>query len=158
SAGPIFFSQSRVGWRGRTFEMYKFRTMRVDAESRTGPVWARRNDDRCTPIGAFLRKWSLDELPQLFNVLRGDMSLVGPRPERPVFVEKFSEQLPAYKWRHQAPVGVTGWAQVNGWRGNTSLRRRLEHDLYYVNHGSLWLDFKILVMTLWCGFRHKNAY
>lgn len=158
SPGPILFRQPRAGLGGRRFNMLKFRTMRVDAEAATGAVWATKNDDRCTPLGRYLRKWSLDELPQLFNVLCGDMSLVGPRPERPVFVEQFQQDLPAYAWRHQVKAGMTGWAQVNGWRGNTSLRRRLEHDLYYINHWSMWLDFQILGLTLWCGFRHKNAY
>jgi Undecaprenyl-phosphate glucose phosphotransferase len=158
SPGPILFAQQRAGLNGRRFWMLKFRTMRTDAERTTGAVWARRGDDRCTPLGRVLRRWSLDELPQLLNVLAGHMSLVGPRPERPVFVEQFQRQLPTYPWRHAVKSGITGWAQVNGWRGNTSLRRRLEYDFYYINHWSLWLDLKILGMTLWSGFRHKNAY
>jgi Undecaprenyl-phosphate glucose phosphotransferase len=158
SPGPVLYRQSRAGLAGRSFHMLKFRSMYVDAESRTGPVWAARGDDRCTPLGRFLRKWSLDELPQLFNVLAGDMSLVGPRPERGVFIDRFRQQLPNYTQRHQVKSGITGWAQVNGWRGNTSLRRRLEYDLYYICNWSLWLDLKILAMTLWSGFRHKNAY
>jgi len=158
SPGPILFRQQRMGLGGRTFAMLKFRSMRTDAEAGTGPVWAQRIDDRCTTLGRFMRRWSLDELPQLFNVLWGDMSLVGPRPERGVFVEKFSQQLPTYQQRHQVKAGITGWAQVNGWRGNTSLRRRLECDLYYISHWSPLLDLKILWLTIWCGFRHRNAY
>lgn len=157
SPGPILFRQPRTGLHGRTFQMLKFRSMRIDAERSTGPVWARRDDDRCTPLGRFMRRWSLDELPQLFNVLAGDMSLVGPRPERGVFVERFQRQIPNYALRHQVKAGMTGWAQVNGWRGDTSLRRRVECDLYYISHWSLGLDFKILALTLWRGFRHRNA-
>lgn len=158
SPGPVLYRQVRVGLGGRPFTMLKFRTMRQDAEALTGPIWARPNDDRCTPIGRFMRRWSLDELPQLFNVLAGQMSLVGPRPERSFFVEQFRRQLPGYYQRHQVKAGMTGWAQVHGWRGRTSLRRRIQCDLYYITHWSLWLDLKILAMTLWRGFRHKNAY
>jgi Undecaprenyl-phosphate glucose phosphotransferase len=158
SPGPVFYRQARTGLGGRTFSMLKFRSMRTDAESVTGPVWARRNDDRCTPLGRFMRRWSLDELPQLFHVLAGDMSLVGPRPERGVFVDQFRRQIPGYQQRHQVKAGMTGWAQVHGWRGNTSLRRRVECDLYYVAHWSLGLDLQILFMTLWLGLRHRNAY
>lgn len=158
SRGPVLYRQARASLGGRTFQMYKFRSMRIDAEAASGPVWSVRDDDRCTPIGRFLRQWSLDELPQLFNVLAGDMSLVGPRPERGVFVEKFRRQLPSYCQRHQVKSGITGWAQVNGWRGNTSLRRRLECDLWYVSNWSLALDLKILCMTVYRGFRHRNAY
>lgn len=158
SRGPVLYRQARASLGGRTFQMYKFRSMRIDAEVSSGPVWSVRDDDRCTPLGRFLRRWSLDELPQLFNVLAGDMSLVGPRPERGVFVEKFRRQLPSYCQRHQVKSGITGWAQVNGWRGNTSLRRRLECDLWYVSNWSLGLDLKILCMTLYRGFRHRNAY
>jgi Undecaprenyl-phosphate glucose phosphotransferase len=158
SRGPVFYRQARAGLGGRTFEMLKFRSMQTDAEAQTGAVWATRDDDRCTALGRFMRKWSLDELPQLFNVLAGDMSLVGPRPERGVFIEKFQRQVPNYAQRHQVKAGITGWAQVNGWRGNTSLRRRVECDLYYICNWSFWLDVKILFLTLWRGFRHKNAY
>jgi Undecaprenyl-phosphate glucose phosphotransferase len=158
SPGPVLYRQSRTGLGGSDFSMFKFRSMRVDAENRTGPIWASRNDDRCTPVGRFMRRWSLDELPQLFNVLAGDMSLVGPRPERGVFVEQFRRSLPNYAQRHQVKSGITGWAQVNGWRGNTSLRHRLRCDLYYIANWSLGLDLKILLMTLWRGFRHRNAY
>jgi Undecaprenyl-phosphate glucose phosphotransferase len=158
SPGPIFYRQARTGLRGRTFTMWKFRSMEVDAEQRSGPIWAARGDRRCTPLGRVMRRWSLDELPQLFNVLAGDMSLVGPRPERGVFVERFRRQIPGYAQRHRVKAGITGWAQVNGWRGNTSLRNRVQCDLYYISNWSLWLDLKILCMTLWCGLRHRNAY
>lgn len=158
SPGPVLYRQKRTGLGGRTFDMLKFRSMRLDAERASGPVWAARNDDRCTALGRFMRQWSLDELPQLFNVLLGDMSLVGPRPERGIFVEQFREQIPNYDQRHQVKAGITGWAQVQGWRGNTSLRRRIECDLYYICNWSLGLDLKILWLTLWSGFRHRNAY
>ena len=158
SGGPVLYRQPRAGLAGRAFDMLKFRSMYVDAERETGPVWAARGDRRCTPLGRFLRRWSLDELPQLLNVLAGDMSLVGPRPERGALVEKFRRQIPNYLQRHQVKAGMTGWAQVHGWRGNTSLRRRLECDLYYISNWSLWLDCKILCMTLWRGLHHPNAY
>jgi lipopolysaccharide/colanic/teichoic acid biosynthesis glycosyltransferase len=147
-----------MGLDGRTFRMLKFRSMRVDAESNSGAVWAKAGDDRRTPIGKFLRETSLDELPQFWNVLRGDMSLVGPRPERPVFVHQFRDEIPHYMLRHKVKAGITGWAQINGWRGNTSLDRRIECDLYYIRNWSYALDWKILVMTLWKGFINKNAY
>lgn len=158
SRGPVLYRQPRAGQGGQSFDMLKFRSMRVGAEGTTGPVWATRGDDRCTGLGRFMRRWSLDELPQLLNVLAGDMSLVGPRPERSVFIERFRHEIPNYWQRHQVKSGMTGWAQVNGWRGNTSLRRRIECDLYYISNWSLWLDLQILLMTLWCGFRHRNAY
>ncbi|HID77077.1 MAG TPA: undecaprenyl-phosphate glucose phosphotransferase [Planctomycetaceae bacterium] len=158
SRGPVLYRQRRTGLGGRDFQMFKFRSMRVDAEAETGPVWARPDDGRCTSVGRFMRRWSLDELPQLFNVLAGDMSLVGPRPERDVFVERFRQQLPGYAQRHWVKAGMTGWAQVNGWRGNTSVRHRLRCDLDYIANWSLALDLKILLMTIWRGFRHKNAY
>jgi Undecaprenyl-phosphate glucose phosphotransferase len=158
SPGPVLYRQARTGLGGRSFGMLKFRSMRLDAERDTGPTWARKDDDRCTPLGRFMRRWSLDELPQLFNVLAGDMSLVGPRPERGVFVEKFSREVPGYAQRHQVKAGITGWAQVNGWRGNTSLRKRVECDLYYIANWSLWLDLKILALTLVKGVRHRHAY
>jgi Undecaprenyl-phosphate glucose phosphotransferase len=158
SPGPVLFRQRRTGMGGRTFDMLKFRSMRMDAERETGPVWATRNDTRCTPLGRFLRRWSLDELPQLLNVLAGDMSLVGPRPERGVFVERYRKRIPGYAQRHQVKCGITGWAQVNGWRGNTSLRHRVQCDLEYIANWSIWLDLRILLMTLWCGLRHRNAY
>lgn len=158
SPGPVFYRQARVGQGGRTFHMLKFRSMRVDAEAETGPVWATQNDARTTRLGRTMRRWCLDELPQLFNVLAGDMSLVGPRPERDTFIERFRQELPGYTQRHRVKAGMTGWAQVNGWRGNTSLRRRLEFDLYYVTNWSLLLDLKILWLTPWRGLRHRHAY
>jgi Undecaprenyl-phosphate glucose phosphotransferase len=158
SHGPVFYLQERMGLGGKAFRMVKFRTMYVDAERHTGAVWTQEWDPRCTPLGALLRRTSLDELPQLWNVLKGEMSLVGPRPERPVFVEEFRQRIPRYMLRHRVKAGMTGWAQVQGWRGNTSLEKRLEHDLYYVQHWSLLLDVKILWLTLWRGFVHRNAY
>lgn len=158
SPGPVLFKQERMGLDGKTFNMLKFRSMRADAEKDTGAVWAQPNDQRRTWLGSFLRSTSLDELPQFWNVLIGDMSLVGPRPERPVFVSKFKNEIPHYMLRHKVKAGITGWAQVNGWRGNTSLDRRIEFDLYYIQHWSYGLDWKILFMTLWKGFLNKNAY
>ena len=158
SRGPVLYRQERMGLDGRTFQMLKFRSMRVDAELQSGAVWAIAGDDRRTPIGSLLRATSLDELPQFWNVLLGDMSLVGPRPERPVFVDQFRKDIPHYMLRHKVKAGITGWAQVNGWRGNTSLDRRIECDLYYIRHWSYSMDWKILFMTLWKGFINKNAY
>ena len=158
SPGPVLLRQERMGLDGRRFAMLKFRTMRPDAEAATGPVWARQDDPRRTRLGALLRRWSLDELPQFLNVLRGEMSLVGPRPERPVFVEEFRRQIPGYMLRHKVKAGMTGWAQVNGWRGSTSLEKRIEYDLYYIERWSLAFDLKILVQTLWRGFFGRNAY
>jgi Undecaprenyl-phosphate glucose phosphotransferase len=158
SCGPVFYRQERMGLDGRTFKMYKFRSMRVDAESSTGAVWARQGDDRRTPIGTFLRASSLDEIPQFWNVFLGHMSLVGPRPERPVFVKQFRHQISHYMLRHRVKAGVTGWAQVNGWRGNTSLDQRILCDLYYIRHWSYLFDVKILLLTVWKGFVNKNAY
>jgi Undecaprenyl-phosphate glucose phosphotransferase len=158
SPGPVFYKQERSGLNSRPFQMLKFRTMRVDAETESGAVWARRDDPRRTPFGAFLRRWSLDELPQFINVLRGEMSLVGPRPERPVFISQFSKTIPNYMARHCVKSGITGWAQVNGWRGNTSLRKRVQYDLYYITHWTPWLDIRILWLTLFRGLRHPNAY
>jgi exopolysaccharide biosynthesis polyprenyl glycosylphosphotransferase len=157
SRGPVFYRQARLGLRGRTFNMLKFRSMAADAERTTGPVWATRHDRRCTRLGRFMRRWSLDELPQLINVLAGDMSLVGPRPERDVFVDKFRRQIPDYSQRHQVKAGMTGWAQVHGWRGDTSLRHRTRCDLYYIAHWSLWLDLQILAMTLFGGLRWRSG-
>jgi Undecaprenyl-phosphate glucose phosphotransferase len=158
SPGPVFFRQLRMGLDGQAFEMLKFRSMKPDAESETGPVWTQPNDDRRTPIGAFLRRTSLDELPQFWNVLRGEMSIVGPRPERPEFIARFRETLPQYMLRHKMKAGITGWAQINGWRGNTSLEKRIQHDLYYIEHWSIWFDFKIMLLTVWRGFIHRHAY
>jgi Undecaprenyl-phosphate glucose phosphotransferase len=158
SRGPILYRQERMGLDGRTFSMLKFRSMRVDAEGETGAVWARAADPRRTWIGAFLRATSLDELPQLWNVLKGEMSLVGPRPERPVFIQEFRKRIPRYMLRHTVKAGMTGWAQVNGWRGDTSLEKRIEYDLYYIQHWSLWLDLRILWLTFWKGLVNRNAY
>lgn len=158
SKGPVFYRQERVGWNNRSFTMLKFRSMPVDAEANTGAVWAKPGEKRATPFGGFLRKTSLDELPQLFNVLKGDMSLVGPRPERPDFVEVFKDQVPNYMKKHMVKAGITGWAQVNGWRGDTDLNRRIEHDLYYIQHWSVWFDLEIALRTVLTGFINKNAY
>jgi Undecaprenyl-phosphate glucose phosphotransferase len=158
SRGPVFFRQERVGLDQRVFRMLKFRSMKQEAEKSTGPVWAKENDERRTRIGTFLRKTSLDELPQLFNVLSGEMSLVGPRPERQVFIEDFKQSIPHYMLRLKMKAGLTGWAQVNGWRGNTSLKKRIECDLYYIKNWSLLFDLKILFMTLWKGFINRHAY
>ncbi|NLB55043.1 MAG: undecaprenyl-phosphate glucose phosphotransferase [Lentisphaerae bacterium] len=155
SKGDVFFRQERCGEDGRRFIMYKFRTMKHDAEKTSGPVWATENDPRTTKIGAFLRRNNLDELPQLWNVLRGDMSLVGPRPERPYFVEQFKEDIDRYMWRHVSKPGMTGWAQVNGLRGDTDIKERIKYDLYYLENWSLMFDFKILAKTF---FARKNAY
>jgi len=159
SPGPVLYRQERMGVDGLRFKMLKFRTMHVDAEAETGPVWALPDDPRRTPLGAFLRRTSFDELPQIFNVLRGEMSLVGPRPERPRFVEEFRRRVPGYMLRHKVKAGITGWAQINGWRGNTSIERRIECDLYYIERWSLSFDLKILLQTLWYGFRiNRNAH
>lgn len=158
SPGPIFFSQERCGLNGQTFKMLKFRSMRADAEKQTGAVWAVKDDPRKTKLGDFLRKTSLDELPQFINVLLGHMSIVGPRPERPVFISKFVKTIPNYHARHAVKAGITGWAQVNGWRGNTSLRKRIQFDLYYITHWTPWLDIRILFLTIWHGFVNRNAY
>ena len=158
SPGPIFYRQERVGWNGKPFMMLKFRSMPVDAEKTTGPVWAKKNENRATPFGAFLRKTSLDELPQFINVLKGEMSIVGPRPERTIFVEKFKEEIPDYMKKHLVKAGITGWAQINGWRGSTDLGKRIEYDLYYIEHWSLWFDIKIIFLTLFKGFLNENAY
>ncbi len=153
--GPVFYFQERVGRDGKVFRLIKFRTMKLDAEKETGPVWAKPADDRRTRSGEFLRRWNLDEFPQLLNILRGDMSLVGPRPERPHFVDKFRESVPRYMARHKVKSGLTGWAQVHGLRGDTSIEERIKYDLYYMENWSLLLDVEILVMTL---FAFKNAY
>jgi Undecaprenyl-phosphate glucose phosphotransferase len=158
SKGPVFYSQVRMGLDGRTFPMFKFRSMRVDAEASTGAVWARAGDDRRTAVGTFLRRTSLDELPQFWNVFLGNMSLVGPRPERPVFVDQFRHEIAHYMLRHKVKAGVTGWAQVNGWRGNTSLDERILCDLHYIRNWSYGLDLKIMLLTVWRGFVNKNAY
>jgi Undecaprenyl-phosphate glucose phosphotransferase len=157
SAGPVLYRQERMGLDRKRFDMLKFRTMVPDAERRTGPIWAADNDPRITPLGRWLRRTSLDGLPQLINVLRGEMSLVGPRPERPPLIEEFRKSMPKYMLRHKVKAGMTGWAQVNGWRGNTDLETRIAHDLDYIQNWSLWRDVKILSATLFGGFLHKNA-
>ena len=158
SPGSVFYRQERMGLDRWPFMVMKFRSMYDDAERDTGPVWTRQDDPRRTPVGTFLRRFSLDELPQLWNVLRGEMSLVGPRPERPFFVEQFKERVPQYMLRHKVKSGMTGWAQVNGWRGNTSIEKRIEYDLCYIENWSVALDFKILWLTVIRGFFHKHAY
>ncbi len=158
SRGPVFYGQERMSKDGHKFMMWKFRSMTVDAEKESGAVWTSENDNRTTAVGSFLRKTSLDEIPQFWNVLKGDMSLVGPRPERPVFIDKFKDEIPAYMLRHKMKSGITGWAQVNGWRGDTSLEKRIEFDLYYIQNWTIWLDFKILFLTVLKGFVNPNAY
>jgi Undecaprenyl-phosphate glucose phosphotransferase len=158
SGRPISFVQERMGLDGRVFRMFKFRSMVAGAEAGTGPVWTDPADPRCTRLGRLLRRFSLDELPQLWNVITGDMSLVGPRPERPVFIEQFRGEIPGYMLRHKVKAGMTGWAQVHGWRGSTSLPERIEHDLYYIQNWSLGLDVRIMIMTLWRGLFNSNAY
>lgn len=158
SPGPLIFKQERVGLHNRPFKMFKFRSMEVQDASKEKQAWTVQNDPRVTPIGRFIRKTSLDELPQFFNVLRGDMSLVGPRPERPFFVEKFKEEIPRYMVKHQVRPGITGWAQVNGYRGDTSIRMRIDCDLYYIENWTFGLDIKILFLTIFKGFVNKNAY
>ena len=156
--GPVIFKQKRVGLHNKPFSMYKFRSMTIQSPKEETKAWTVRNDPRITKVGRFLRKTSLDELPQLFNILKGDMSLVGPRPERPGWVEKFREEIPRYMVRHQVRPGLTGWAQVNGLRGDTSIRKRIEYDLYYIENWTLGFDIKIILMTFFTGFINKNAY
>lgn len=158
SPGPLIYKQERVGLHNNTFMMYKFRSMEVQTKEKEKKAWTVKNDPRVTGIGKLMRKTSIDELPQLFNILKGDMSLVGPRPERPFFVEKFREEIPRYMVKHQVRPGLTGWAQVNGYRGNTSIRKRIEYDLYYIENWSVGLDVKILFLTIFKGFVNKNAY
>ncbi len=158
SKGPIIFSQERVGLHNRPFKMYKFRSMRVQSEATEKKAWTTPDDPRVTAIGKFIRKTSIDETPQFFNVLMGNMSLIGPRPERPYYVEKFKEEIPQYMIKHQVRPGLTGWAQVNGYRGDTSITKRIEYDLYYIENWSLGMDFKILFLTVFKGFINKNAY
>lgn len=158
SKGPIIFSQVRIGSHNKEFKMYKFRSMEVQTESKEKKAWTTFNDPRVTKIGKFIRKTSIDELPQLLNVLKGEMSLIGPRPERPFFVEKFKEEIPRYMIKHQVKPGLTGWAQINGYRGDTSIKKRIEHDLYYIENWTLGLDIKILFYTVFKGFINKNAY
>ena len=158
SRGPVFYKQERMGLDGKPFMIYKFRSMLHDAEAATGPVFASEHDPRRTKLGALLRRSNIDELPQLWNALRGDMSIVGPRPERPLFVAQFKDKIPQYMLRHKVKAGITGWAQVNGWRGNTSIEKRIEYDLYYIENWSVRLDMKIMWLTLLKGFFHKHAY
>jgi exopolysaccharide biosynthesis polyprenyl glycosylphosphotransferase len=154
--GPVLYRQRRVSLLSQPFTILKFRTMRIDAEEGLGAIWSLKNDPRCTRWGSFLRRWGIDELPQLWNIVRGDMSLVGPRPERPEFVREFSKTLPAYGVRHAVRCGLTGYAQIHGWRGETSIEERLRHDLYYVRHWSLGLDLRILALTLAHGFSEQT--
>ena len=158
SKGPLIYKQERVGLHNKPFMMYKFRSMAVQKPQEEAGMWTTPGDPRVTPIGRFIRSTSIDELPQLFNVLKGDMSLVGPRPERPFFVEKFKEEIPRYMVKHQVRPGMTGWAQVNGYRGDTSIRKRIDHDLYYIENWTVGFDIKILILTVFKGFINKNAY
>ena len=158
SPGPIIFSQERIGLHNRPFKMFKFRSMEVQDPNKEKKQWTTPHDPRVTSVGRFIRKTSIDEMPQFFNILIGDMSLVGPRPERPLFVEKFKEEIPRYMIKHQVRPGLTGWAQVNGYRGDTSITKRIEHDLYYIENWSLGFDFKIMFLTIFKGFINKNAY
>lgn len=158
SPGPLIFKQERVGLHNMPFQMYKFRSMEVQTEADERKGWTTKNDPRVTGVGRIIRKTSIDELPQLFNVLKGDMSLVGPRPERPQYVEKFREEIPRYMVKHQVRPGMTGWAQINGYRGNTSIRKRIEYDLYYIENWTVGMDIKILILTVFKGFVNKNAY
>jgi exopolysaccharide biosynthesis polyprenyl glycosylphosphotransferase len=157
SPGPVFYKQERMGLDGKPFMMLKFRSMRIDQDGDT-VILTPEHDPRVTSVGRFFRKTSLDELPQFWNVLKGEMSIVGPRPERSWVVEEVRKQIPLYMLKHKMKAGITGWAQVNGWRGDTSLEKRIEHDLYYIEHWSLWFDLKIMSLTLWRGFIHKHAY
>ncbi len=158
SPGPLIYKQERVGLHNKTFWMYKFRSMEIQPESEEKKAWTVKNDPRVTGIGRFMRRTSIDELPQLFNILKGNMSLVGPRPERPFFVEKFREEIPRYMVKHQVRPGLTGWAQVNGYRGDTSIRKRIDCDLYYIENWTIGFDIKILFLTIFKGFVNKNAY
>ena len=158
SPGPLIFKQTRIGLHNQEFSIYKFRSMKVQDEAKEKKAWTTANDPRVTRFGKFMRKTNIDELPQLFNVLLGDMSLVGPRPERPFFVDKFKEEIPRYMIKHQVRPGMTGWAQVNGYRGDTSITKRIECDLYYVENWSIFLDFKILFLTFFGNKVNKNAY
>ena len=158
SRGPVFFVQERVGLNGKPFRMYKFRTMQTSAQSDSDKRWTTEGDSRRTPFGTLLRKTSLDELPQFINVLKGDMSIVGPRPERPHFVHKFLREITRYNNRHALRVGITGWAQVNGWRGDTSIEKRIEYDLYYLQNWSFVFDLRIILMTMFSGAINRNAY
>ena len=158
SPGPVIFKQERIGLHNKPFQMYKFRTMEIQKEAAEKKAWTVKDDPRVTKVGKFLRRTSLDEFPQLYNILRGDMSLVGPRPERPLFVEKFKEEIPRYMIKHQVRPGLTGWAQINGYRGDTSIRKRIDYDIFYIENWTMGLDIKILFLTIFKGFINKNAY
>ena len=158
SKGPVIFRQDRVGLHNKPFQMYKFRSMEMQKPQTEENAWTVRDDPRVTKVGKILRKTSMDELPQLFNILKGDMSIVGPRPERPQFVEKFKEEIPRYMVKHQVRPGLTGWAQVNGLRGDTSITERIEYDIYYIENWTMGFDFKIMFMTVFRGLINKNAY
>jgi putative colanic acid biosynthesis UDP-glucose lipid carrier transferase len=158
SPGPVFYRQRRVTWNGAEFVILKFRSMPVGVEESSGPVWAKADEDRATPFGRFMRRWSLDELPQFFNVLSGEMSIVGPRPERPEFIERFREQIPGYMQKHLVKAGITGWAQVNDLRGNSDLVKRIEYDLFYIENWSVWFDLRIILMTIGQVVKSRNAY
>ena len=158
SPGPLIYKQERVGLHNETFQMYKFRSMEVQSPKKERGAWTVPGDPRVTTVGRIIRRTSIDEMPQFFNILKGDMSLVGPRPERPFFVEKFREEIPRYMIKHQVRPGMTGWAQINGYRGNTSIRKRIDHDLYYIENWSVGFDIKIIFLTFFKGFINKNAY
>ena len=158
SKGPIIFKQERIGLHNKPFRMYKFRTMRVQMPSAEQKAWTTKDDPRVTKVGKFLRRTSIDELPQLFNILKGDMSVVGPRPERPQFVEQFKEEIPRYMVKHQVRPGLTGWAQINGYRGDTSIKKRIEYDIFYIENWTMSFDVKIMFLTIFRGFINKNAY
>ena len=158
SRGPIIFKQERIGLHNKPFKMYKFRTMKVQKQSTEEQGWTTKDDPRVTKVGRFLRRTSIDELPQLFNIIMGDMSVVGPRPERPQFVEKFKEEIPRYMVKHQVRPGLTGWAQINGYRGDTSIKRRIEYDIFYIENWTMSFDIKIMFLTIFKGFINKNAY
>ena len=158
SKGPVIFKQERIGLHNKPFKMYKFRTMKVQKSAEEQKGWTTKDDPRVTKVGKFLRRTSIDELPQLFNILKGDMSVVGPRPERPQFVEKFKEEIPRYMVKHQVRPGLTGWAHVNGYRGDTSIKKRIEYDIFYIENWTISFDVKIILMTFFTGFINKNAY
>ena len=158
SPGPVIYKQERVGLNRKKFYMYKFRSMKVQTEQEEKTKWSTKNDPRKTKWGSFMRKTSIDELPQFFNVLKGDMSIIGPRPERPYFVEKFKDEIPRYMIKHQVRPGITGWAQVSGFRGDTSIEGRIEHDLEYIENWTFFFDIKIVFLTIFKGFVNKNAY
>ncbi|MBS7526600.1 undecaprenyl-phosphate glucose phosphotransferase [Fusibacter paucivorans] len=158
SPGPVIFKQERIGINRKAFQMYKFRSMRVQSDEEEKDKWTTKNDPRKTLFGNFIRKTSLDELPQFINVLKGEMSIIGPRPERPFFVEQFKDKIPKYMVKHHVRPGLTGWAQVNGWRGDTSIEKRIEHDIYYIENWTFGMDISIFLRTFWCGFINRNAY